>query len=117
MKKLKKFTFNERLKRMLVTFDEKDVLDAREMLETMQTPGWGKIMEYYEFAREQIIESGKKLARDPEKKQSASDRLIMLDGFDQAVLIPINFVEKAQEFMEKSKDAAKEESFDETNSE
>jgi hypothetical protein len=89
-----KITFDEATRKVDFRFERDDKANLGEfkrslhdIRETLSTDGYKRIQQYFALAREQILDSGKKCSRDPEKSKLSSERWAMLDGFDQSVLI------------------------------
>jgi hypothetical protein len=103
-----KIEFNERTKTIEYVLSDKDIKDAREIFLTTQSPGWKVLESYYKLGREEIIESGKRCSRTRAKKELCSERFAMLDGFDQAILVPSKVVRDAETYANRERQEKRE---------
>ena len=95
--------FNEKTGKVEFAMSDKDIQDAKEISMMMDSEGWKILCKYYEVAREEITDSGKKGVRSRAKRELSSEKWAMLDGFDQAVIIPNKLTSEMKDYLEKIK--------------
>lgn len=95
--------YNERTGKVEFAMLDSDIKDAKEIETMMQARGWKVLEKYYAVAREEICDSGKKGVRTRAKRELSSEKWAMLDGFDQAVIIPNKLAGEMRDYLEKLK--------------
>ena len=85
---------------VLNKLDEKDIDDAKDIERMMQTPGWAVLKNYFEVAREAIIDKGKDCTRLKSKREMAAERWAVLKGWDEAAKLADKIVARAVSFEE-----------------
>ena len=95
--------FNERTQKIQFSVSKDDMNHAKLLEQMLTSEGWKILQKYYEVGREEIMDAGKKGARNRSKKELSSEKWAMLDGFDQAILIPTKFVDDVNNLMEQQK--------------
>lgn len=81
--------------------DESDLQDANAISAMMETPGWKRLMDYYDVARESLIDIGKDSVRTVDGKDLAAQKWAILKGFDEFRAVPHRIVQRAEEYRER----------------
>lgn len=84
-----------------IDLDENDLDEALEIVQMMQTPGWGKLLKHVEVIREQLIEKGKAGTYTRGRIDLSPYKWAQLDGFDVCATIAQAIVARANEFNER----------------
>ncbi len=87
--------------------EEKDLKDAIEIQLMMETKGWGILKDYYEVARESLLEAGKDGIRGRSKVDLSAEKWAILKGWDERGFVPYRVIQRAEQF-NKDEEANKE---------
>ena len=91
------------------TLEEKDLKDAREIAAIMEMPGWVVLDNYWNFAREAIIEAGKIGVSTKDKVTLSAEKWAILKGYDDSKSLAIRVVRRAEDYKKEQDDKEKEE--------
>lgn len=96
--------FDPKSSKTVFSLDERDLRDANVIKELMRTQAWKRLMDYYQVARESLINAGKNGIRTRARKESSDLRWAILHGFDEFMDLPRRIVERAEQEKQKPKE-------------
>lgn len=89
--------FDPKTTKTTFKLDEQDIKDAHIIDELMRTEAWKRLMDYFQVARESLIDSGKVGIRTRARKESSDLRWAILHGFDEFMSLPKRIVNRAEQ--------------------
>ena len=99
--------FDSKTNEVKLRLNIKDIDDAREIKEMMDTKGWKILGDYLEVAREGLIDSGKDCINS-EKRNLSDIKFAIIKGFDTFQSLPQIIVNRAEKFIEDQKEREEE---------
>lgn len=89
--------------------EDKDLRDAEQIRQMMESKGWKTLESYVISAREQIIEVGKSSISTRAKRDLSDLKWAILKGWDECSILAQRVVARAQEFKDKQKEQLEDE--------